>query len=81
MYLDEVSILVHAVHVKLPGPEVEEGVDVGHVVDEEDGGGAAVEGVGDRPVPLLSASVPHYEPEQSVAMGTLKSKPVSLTTQ
>ena len=47
MYLDEVSILVHAVHVKLPGPEVEEGVDVGHVVDEEDGGGAAVEGVGD----------------------------------
>ena len=64
-YPDKVAVLVDAVDVKFPCPEVEEGINVGDVVDEEDGGGAAVERVRDRAIPLLAAGVPHDEPEQS----------------
>ena len=64
-YPDKVAVLVDAVDVKFPGPEVEEGIDVGDVIDEEDGGGAAVERVRDRAIPFLAAGVPHDETEQS----------------
>ena len=67
-HLDEVAVLVDAVDVELPCPEIEEGVDVGDVIDEEDGRGAAVERVRDRAVPLLAAGVPHDEPQQSVVV-------------